>query len=182
MSHSRKLVVLGTTTLEVETILALMSQAVEGSEVSHGEIAGSRVSRFSSKKEGLRGAAGDFKIYATSMECDFRGIFTLLVKNADGVIGVVPADAGRITESRKVLTALHRALEVRRKDDEELPFVIQYHWPLQSTGPSPEEMDELLGVNPQVVKRCFSRADGKQVTQGFAALFEELQRLKSSPK
>ena len=174
MSLSSKFVVFGSSTREVEALLGFMSQAMKGSEVVHGDLAGSRVSRFSGHHKGENGSGGEFTVYGTSTKLDFGGIFKLLAENAAGVIGLIPADSARLEESRKILTSLHRALEARRKAEKDLPFVIQYHWPTQEVSPTPEELDEFLGINPQVVKRCYSRASGEQANSGVLALFEQL--------
>ena len=182
MSQSYKLLVFGSTALEVEAVLVLMSQAMKGSEVAHGEIAGSRVSRFSGHEKREDGPKREFTVYGVSMEADFRGVFRLLGNNADGAIGLIPADSARVVESKKVLAALQRVLEMHREEGKKFPFVIQYHGSSQEVNSSPEELDGLLGINPQGVTRCCSQADGQEVDQGLIALFDSLQRLKSSPK
>lgn len=168
--------------LEVKELLGLLAQSMKGSEISHGEVAGSRVCRFSGVEKLEKGLEREFTVYGASMEFDFRGVLNLLVGNADGLIGLIPADLTRVGESRKVLTSLHRVLEAYRAEEKELPIAIQYHWALQQTGLSPEELDQNLGVNPQVVARVLSHAGDDNIRTGILALFEGLQRLKSSPK
>ena len=175
MAQSLKFVVLGATGLEVKELLEAVAQSTKSSEVSHGEVAGSRVYRFSNKGSSDKEGRLDYTVYGASMESDFRAVFSLLLETADGAIGLIPADLTREDESRKVLVSLHRAMQARPPKEQQMPFVVQYHWALQATGPSPEELDQLLGVNPEVAPRIFSQAGGDQVGKGILALREFLK-------
>ena len=178
MARSLKFVVLGVTTLEVGEMLGSMAQALNGSEVTSGELTGSRIYRFTCDEKTEGAAQRKVSVYGVSMELDFRGTIALLTKNADGVVGVVPADLTRVEESRRVLGSLHRVMQARQGEEKEFPFAIQYHWPFQGGAASPEELDGVLGVNPQAAERVFSRAGGEGADKGIRALIEKFSKAK----
>ena len=182
MAQPLKFVFLGTTALEVKELLGQLAQMMNGSELTSGELAGTQIYRFSREGTLQDKTPGGFTVYGGSIESDFRGALSLLVKNADGVVGIVPADLTRAAESRKVLGSIHRAIQAQREEEKELPFLIQYHWPSQGGAISPEELDNGLGINPKAAERVYSRTGGGEVGNGLRALIERFQRLKSSPK
>lgn len=128
------------------------------------------------------GLPQSFTLYLAPSESDFRGIYEPLLANADGVIGLVPAELSRINESPAILVSVHQVLQQRRASAQELRFLLQYHYPAGAQAPAPEQIDQALGVNPKAVARIFTSADSPNQSQAVATLLEECLRLSSDPQ
>ena len=186
MAESLKFVLLGGSAMEIEALVNDLASHFEGASVQCSVVADCPIFRFSGKIEKEGEPSLIFELFGASLQSDFRGLFKLLLNDADGVIGFIPAILGRIEETRQVLPPLFRSIQARREEGSELLFLLQYHWPANESIPTPEILDEILGVNAEAVTRVFSRVGEPNQVNGLYGLFskylEEVQRVKSSPK
>ena len=172
MADSLKLVCLGGTPEEVVSLMGAYSSAFGDAELERGVVAGSEVLSFKSSLE-VGESQQRFTLYALAGQPDFRSVYQLLLSNADGVLGWVPADLNRCGESSKVLIHILKAVQLKKDEERELPFLLQYNWSDSTNGPSPEELDQALGVNPQVVTRVFTSADTPEPKMVMTTLLEQ---------
>lgn len=174
MAEPLKLVLLGSTASEVKELLEAQAQHFQNASLQEGRVTGCSVFRFSSQLDLGEKGSPSFSLYGASMESGYRGIYALLMHNADGVMGLIPADLARVKEGQSVLVSLLQGLEERRAESNELPLLLQYQWTASAISPAPEELDQALGVNPSAVSCIFTRAGAPEQTSGIEALLTKI--------
>ncbi len=174
MANLLKLVCLGGSVQEAVYFMKAQAEFFGGVEIHKGKVGGVEVLRFEAIFVSER-ERQPFSLFSLAEVPDFRGVYQLLLANAHGAIALIPADVSRIPDAREVVIPLYQMMEERRKEDEELPVIVQYHWDGQGSAPSAEGLDRALGVNPQLVERVFTRADSDSSAQvaGTLALLKK---------
>lgn len=172
MASLLKLVCLGGAAAEVQALIEAQASAFEDAKVEQGFVAGCAVLRLESRVE-IDGTKQRFALFALAGRPDFRDVYQRLLSNADGVIGLIPTDLARSSESAKVLGHLQKGLQTRLEEGHELPFLLQYQWAEQAQAPTPEEVDQALQVNPQAVERVFTRVGDSGQENATMALLKK---------
>ena len=167
-----KLVSVGGRAEEISSLMQDQAQLFGGAEVKVGKVAGIQIFRFEATIP-LEDKTLELSLYAAEGQSDFRGVYQTLTANAHGVIGFIPADLTRIEESMLVLGRLHSCFQERKKQGEELMFMLQYHWAMNANGqPHPEELDRALGLNPETMQRVFTEENTSNQAEATIALLE----------
>lgn len=169
-----KIVILGGNNAEVADLMAELAYDLGEVPVEVGAIAGGEIHRFAANYPAEGEAVTAINCYGVASGLDFRGVYPALLKGAHGAIGLIPANLSRIEASRRILGPLHQSLLDQKDQGTELALVLQYHWPQDGSAPSPEELDQALGVNPKAIERVFTQSDGSEQSKGLKKILSLL--------
>ncbi len=176
-----KIVILGATSREVGSFIRELSEYFNSAEVDVGLVAGLEIFRFKSSYQSRDHQKHSFQVFAASLEADFRGIYARLFQGAVGGFCLIPADQNRIVEGRQLLGLLQSSFLSRDFEGLEPQFFLQYQWLSELQEPSPEVLDQALGVNSQSVTRiCSTIGHSNQVT-GLNQLLASLTEINDAP-
>lgn len=174
MAAPLKLVVLGGTNAEASELAEASCSHFGGIESEKSAVAGSQIFHFSGSLTEESEGVLDFRVYVVPLDIDFRGLYQVLLSNADGVVAWVPSDFARLESIRRILGPLHQCLRERKDRGGTPPFVLQYHWGNGIVRARPEELDRALGVNAEAVTRVYSQGPGAEQAKGLEALLAKV--------
>lgn len=174
MARPLKLVLLGGSGSEMEELVKAIAKEFGATEVEHGSLAGTVVHRFSTSLPLKEGESLAFAVFAVAGDWDFHGLYKPLLENADGVVGLIPADLARLQSNQRILGPLNQRLQESRATAAPFAYLLQYHWARQATAPSVTQVDQALGINPKNIARVFTQAGGVEQAKGIQALLAML--------
>ncbi len=171
MAKPLKLVLIGGSPDVVGELVTAIAAECNQAVVTSRLVAGIEVHRFSVCGENQE---QPWQFFALAGGADFRALYRTVLQDADGLIGLIPADLRTVVQSQIDLGPMYQSIQEAKEKGRELPFVLQYHWSIRANEARPEELDQALGINPQAVSRVFTQVGRVPQSQALRALVNKL--------